>query len=403
MGSTAPGRRAAIVCNVRGRNPPGALTYVPWEPTAVQLGLIEVSLSTPESMHARWSSFTNEFASEKSWISRLDWGTRRLLPLVGWQLAAAGVDDSRSRQVRRDTAASMWVSRVRAAECAHVLSLLTDAGVDPLVLKGVGLASLVYPDVGCRPSSDLDVYVGPEGYHRTFEALAPIVGSGVPGNHTVVPKVRHSRNLIVGRHAVDIHWRLLGDRYDLAPDGELRSRSVAFEITDRTVRTLGLEDHLMHTLVHGLRPSYVSPIRWVVDSALIIRTGDLRWDLFSELVRRRRVGASVARGLTLLRDRFHVEVPGGVIRELAAADGALWNRVEGWSRRVHPLWIQRSLSQYVVKYWLGSYNWPLSQRVRGYGEFISPVYRGWRSGWSNELAAADAAGVAMPHGMEWLS
>ena len=388
--------------NVRGRNATDALAYFPWEPTPVQLGLIDVSLSAPESIAERWSSFTARFASDTRWIPELDWGTRRLLPLVGWQLAVAGVDDSRAQQVRRDTAGSMWVSRVRAKGYADVLTVLTDAGVDPLVLKGVGLASLVYPDVGCRPSSDLDVYVGPEGYQRTFDALAPIGRSVPPGNGSVVPRVRHSRNAVVAGHSVDIHWRLLSDRYDLTPDEGLRSRSVAFELADRPVRTLGLEDHLVHSLAHGLRPSYVSPVRWVVDSALIIRTGDLRWDVFSELVRERRVGSSVARGLTVLRERFHIEVPSDVISELAADDGALWNRVEDWSRRVHPLWIQRCLSQYVVKYGLGSHNWPLSQKLRGYGEFISPVYRDWRSRRSSESVAA-AAGMAMPHGMEWLS
>ena len=296
----------------------------------------------------------------------------------------------------------MWVSRVRRAEYKRVLTNLAAEGIDVLVLKGVALGSLVYPDVGTRPSSDLDVFVGPDGYDATMNYLQTNHPQNYGDESRGIPKVRHSRGAVIDGYAVDIHWRLLWDRYDDQPDRELHARSIELPLGDTALRTIGLEDHLLHAIVHGLRPNHLSSVRWVVDSALLIGTGLIRWDLFRQIVCDRRVGGVVARGLGLLRENFDVEVPAGLIEQLSHADTRMWNWADNLPRVNHRLRVQNYLSQYVAAYILGSWNWSVRDKAIRYREFITSILEGGEAHRLEQSGFLPKPVLSLPAGSEWL-
>ena len=372
-----------------------------WEPSPVQTGLLKVTLATHDVVAERWSSMLQRSPVTVAWLSELDWGTRRLVPMVGWQLGVCGIDDVEARLVKRELAKSMWVGRVRQAQYARVVDGFASAGLDVLVLKGVALGSLVYPEAGTRPSSDLDLFIGSDNYDATMKYLRTHHLANVSDPPRDIPQIRHSRGAVIDGLSVDIHWRLLWDRYDKGPDAEIRTRSMWFDLGDMKVRTISLEDHLLHALVHGLRPNNLASVRWVVDTALVIRTGEIRWDLFFEIVSARRLGGVVSRGLQVLRDHFDVEVPAGVIDRLSNVDSRLWNRVDYWPR-VHHRWrVQNYLSQYVAAYALGSWDWPMKDKVLRYPEFLGCILEA-RKAQRREREGALGRRITMPAGSEWL-
>src|SRR5262249_27852921 len=101
----------------------------------------------------------------------------------------------------------------------------------------------------------------------------------------------------------DLHRHLLPE---LAVPGwgrEFWSRAQPVTVEGRRYRTLSAEDHLFHGLVHGMRVSDVSPLRWIVDVATIIAKAPLvDWLRLAEQAERTAITAPVARGLGFLVD-----------------------------------------------------------------------------------------------------
>jgi hypothetical protein len=136
----------------------------------------------------------------------------------------------------------------------RVFTLLRSAGVEPLLVKGWGVARL-YPEKGLRPYGDLDLCVRPEQcgtVRRLFPAYAP-----------------ESIDLHEGVASLDSEG--LDDvfaRSGLAPLGEV------------DVRIPGPEDHLRILCIHLLRHGAWRPL-WLCDIALALesRPADFDWEL----------------------------------------------------------------------------------------------------------------------------
>jgi hypothetical protein len=81
-----------------------------------------------------------------------------------WHLKSYGIDYP--VEVRRVLAATYTRQKVVAAAQAHTLgelvSALTGAGIESVVLKGGALAQVIYPEPGLRPMEDLDILIDPD-------------------------------------------------------------------------------------------------------------------------------------------------------------------------------------------------------------------------------------------------
>ena len=122
---------------------------------------------------------------------------------------------------------------------------------------------------------------------------------------------------------VELHWALWADSARrLGTDG-LWERSVAGTLMDRPIRTLSLEDTLLHLSIHRTRSAL--RLRWVVDVAELVRRHGPQLDWPAYLERARRAGARTSSWvvLTLARDLFDAPVPVHVLDALAV----------GWPKR----------------------------------------------------------------------
>lgn len=157
---------------------------------------------------------------------------------------------------------------------AEVLRLCCEAGVDPILAKGLVTARL-YPEPGLRPCGDVDLFVRPDEYAATQAALASFTG----------------RQISIDLHAgfPDLSDRRLDDAFD-------RSRVVS--VGGVRARVPGPEDQLRHLCVHFMRHGAWRPI-WLVDIAAALESvdGAFDWEYCLSGARQRTRAVACATGL----------------------------------------------------------------------------------------------------------
>lgn len=127
-----------------------------------------------------WSDFLHEAAAQ------------RLLPLVYWQVRSHGLTCAPA--VRR-IMASAYVRQKSLAEAQtrtlrEVVTALTAAGIDSVVLKGGVLAHTIYPEPGLRPMDDLDILVPPDRIEAARSVLLDL-GFRAPAAATRFDRLQH--------------------------------------------------------------------------------------------------------------------------------------------------------------------------------------------------------------------
>jgi hypothetical protein len=253
-------------------------------------------------------------------------GAYRLLPLLHHSPAASALAPDLRVAVEnayRD-AQIRFVQLER--ELAAIISLLADAGITAMPLKGYALARAHYISPAHRPMADLDVAVHASRY---AEAAALMLASAARG-----PSPR-GRPLAVrpGKHAwtviteagteVDLHHKLLFcSRWNGADDG-FWARAVPLAVRGRPAVRLSAVDQLLHACLHGYRENPgPSPVRWMADALAILgqgRLGPAEWSTLVTEAGRHRFERVLCATLAYLAARLDAPVPPEVLDRLAKA------------------------------------------------------------------------------------
>ncbi|MGV3721031.1 MAG: nucleotidyltransferase family protein [Actinomycetota bacterium] len=159
-------------------------------------------------------------------------------------------------RLRQQHRLELMQGRLRERCLADTFTLLREAGVEPLLIKGWTVARL-YPDPGMRPYGDLDLCVRDEDYERATGALQRRVAARAP---------------------VDLH-RASCRQGDVLY-GALFNRSRTVPLNGVDIRVPSDEEHLrlltLHMLSHGAwRPHWLCDIAVALES----RTPQFDWML----------------------------------------------------------------------------------------------------------------------------
>jgi hypothetical protein len=304
-------------------------------------------------------------------LDSMDWGAKRLVPLVAWRLRES-VDDQSLAPLRAELAASMLASRAQLPRFGAVLSALRGAGIDALVLKGVGIAALAYPDPGTRPMSDLDVLVRAEQLAELDE-FVECHGGYTSHDHldrTTRIRYRHAAGARIDEELVDIHWRLLVDGYDGRPDAALFDQPREITVGAVRARTLAAEDHLVHAVAHGVRRNSLAPVRWIADVGRLVQCQVIDWSRVEESSVRRNIAGVVGRGLGFVRERYGVQVPEETLRQLRRASGVTRGAPDIWSRSPKRTRFAGAVNVGLVHYVLASRGWSPTERLVRYPGYL---------------------------------
>jgi hypothetical protein len=219
---------------------------------------------------------------------------------------------------------------MRCRDAAEVLSVLREAGVETIALKGIALAVGAYGDVGVRPMGDVDVLVRPADGDTALAALTAAGWFAEPQPTGVGFRTVHARHLYrSGGRVLDLHRHALEQ---IASDEPFWSASVEIEVLGVRTRTLAPTDQLLHVITHGACWKPVAPIRWIADAELIRRSvpGGIDWSRFVAEARRRRLTPRLTAALDRLVDAIGFPVPNVVLEDLRRTPTTA---LERWAQR----------------------------------------------------------------------
>ena len=202
-----------------------------WPTEAQQLLLQAALLESPHAAKAwaKWLELQTGVIDIASW---------RLIPLVYVNLKRLGVDDALLVQAK-ELHLFQWRSNQKLYhQTAGFLDELRGLEIPALVLKGVALAHLYYPDSAARPMDDLDVLV-PED--KFFALCAHLLRNGWTSDdfasyHTnLVPSVDFKR---ADGFNVDIHCHVLHANCTDGADNDFWANAQKWSFKEKAVLTL---------------------------------------------------------------------------------------------------------------------------------------------------------------------
>ena len=242
-----------------------------------------------------------------------------LIPLLGRNLAANDIDCGRDFITLWRVACLVATRRltVYRRETAQVLCALTEAGLDPIVLKGAAYADTVYPDPALRHAGDLDLLLNEAQLNAAVDVLNAL---DFARRRPDEPSRHHLPGLVsvTGLH-VELH-RELSPLYEHLDAGRLDAGAIRAVVAGVRTRVLGSADALVHTCVHAAGCTTSASLRWVCDAWLLADGLELDdWNAVAQLALDANAAIPVAVALGYLERTLSLPVPDEVSDTLEAA------------------------------------------------------------------------------------
>jgi hypothetical protein len=239
-------------------------------------------LGDNERLTARLSRFSPE-----NWNTIVSQAQRHgVMPLVAWRLKALEPGIRLPQELGRALQESLVMSAARNLRLFHELGILLqelkEAGLPVIALKGVHLASLIYPDIALRPMIDADLLLRKEHLPQA-DAIARSLGYSPYRRYHLAQEVRRHHHLPLytkaGSLALELHWGLAPPTSSLKIDVEgLWSRAEAAQIAGAPLQVLSQEDLLLHLCLHLCRSQFFPGLRGLCDIAQVLSLDGKRPD-----------------------------------------------------------------------------------------------------------------------------
>jgi hypothetical protein len=197
--------------------------------------------------------------------------------LNGLAFEGLNIPNGASARIRSDSLAIAASSLRAKALLFRALDAMARRFVEPILLKGYGLARRLYPDPLMRPSSDVDLLADLEQYPDAEQALIDI---GLRPTRLEPPeeakKDHHAPNFWGHEKwfsgdagLVELHWRpLSGFGTAIGSRGAFARRRQG-EIEGRRVCYLSPEDELVYLAAHAAK-HLLGRLSWLYDIKLLI-------------------------------------------------------------------------------------------------------------------------------------
>lgn len=193
-----------------------------------------------------------------------------------------------------------------------VVDALAVVQVIPVLLKGYGLASRLFPEQPlARPASDVDLLVRPEEVPVAEAALAKLGLrlAVVPGVEDVFEE-HHHRPWSGPAGLVELHFRLFsGFGGRVFDDRTVSGRTTLGSLDSRQVLWLSAEDEFLYLATHAANHGFLR-LSWLVDLDRYLRFApQLDWGVMSARARAAGFEVPVAATLHLLQRLLGVQLP----------------------------------------------------------------------------------------------
>jgi hypothetical protein len=214
----------------------------------------------------------------------------------------------------------------QAQETARLVTLLRDAGVAAIVLKGAPLQALTYRDAGVKQSIDIDLLVAEDCALRAAESLeAAGYRRDPPGEALTAAQQRTllatSREWVFRRNdrVVELQWRLSYNRRLLQDAQAWPTQTIA--IGAGVVETYGNAPLFVYLCVHGAQHSW-SRLKWLADANALLAVQMLDAEALYAQAARAGAGRCALQALLLRARLFDAELPASLRARAEAQIGA---------------------------------------------------------------------------------
>jgi hypothetical protein len=234
--------------------------------------------------------------------------------MTWWLFQRADLTDSLQHELRRAYYAAAGDAELHRRELAHVLRQLNDRQIQAVVFKGAALAHNVYPDPACRTMGDIDLWLVDEDMERARQALCEMGYESYrkPDRPPALMALFQGEIGLQHRDAeyglVELHWGVFpGEwlRRVAAIDVDAVRRRVALtRLAGETAHILASEDAIIQSALHTTinHQMSMSPLRALVDIALLARQYPIDWNVLVQRARAWRVATAVWLVLSLAVD-----------------------------------------------------------------------------------------------------
>jgi len=214
-----------------------------------------------------------------------------------------------------------------------VLARLADSGLEYMVVKGPALAHTVYPDPDLRAFNDLDLVVRERDWGTIHRLLIEMKFRPEDDLPQPPPKLVPQEVLYELKYWHQETGLLVEVHYDDILNAGLASRDVEgfwqraiwVDVDNVPIRTLSLEDQLIHLCAHAHYHGYTR-LNWLSDIAFIVRdlAAHLDWEQLLETVRTEEAQVGVYYSLRFLDHLLDIGVPEDVFNTLRPDHFRLW-------------------------------------------------------------------------------
>ena len=217
-----------------------------------------------------------------------------LAPLVYTHLKAANI--SIPTPIYRELGARYIRHRhangVRSRVLSEILGVFQSEGIQTLVLKGMAVAHLVYPDPGLRVMSDIDLLVSKSDAHRAQALLAqtgfnaPDPGETAFDHHHMPAAWRQVEGVFV---YIELHHNLSRKQSPSTHFEALRPAATQFTLEGVPAYALSYAEMLAHTYAHMVEaPFQTFRLIWIADMVSLVEryAGEMDWSRVSPRIRR---------------------------------------------------------------------------------------------------------------------
>lgn len=265
----------------------------------------------------------------EDWLDRLTIAGSRLHPWLAFRLERTGVlavvPEPARGILRAATRASTVRELRRRAQFVECAAALDDAAIPFVVLKGMALSYLVYPDPSLRPMSDIDLWVE---LPRREDALRILHGLGwrIPERYALHAPPREETVLLELSGAasiIELHTQPHSIARDLSDGPAIWRRCESRVVAGREVRVCSPSDQLVHLAIHLARKhGFSDGLLGLLDLALCARqvADDDAWEVLGATHRAQGVTPWTSMAFALARDLLRAPIPSGYFEAAAAAE-----------------------------------------------------------------------------------
>lgn len=273
-------------------------------------------------------------------LRTINYGALRVLPFLQTRLSKLKIESHLSPAIQR-ICRYFWLKRQLQKETIQRSVIPLMKGIKSVALKGLALEALAYKDGELRPFSDVDFLVSRNDFRLMAERASKydFYFRGVTPARSF-EYFQHAKSFQGNHLELDIHWTFFPLGIDPFYDERIRDRSTA-NPTQGDWLFPSPTDALIHTVLHGIRPDVVSPIRWLIDAHLLVSRNEIDWDLLQKEAKGLGVLSELETSLSLLgqftkNEYAHFRKGGASFPDLNIAHAA-----SRWSVKSDSMWMKR--------------------------------------------------------------